>query len=71
MTISLTCLKGYLKLEPETLHVAVKLLDATLHQFKVGVSRLQLCGLAVFWLAAKLESRPLNASDSALRAEPS
>lgn len=56
--------KGHLKLEPETLYIAVKLLDATLQSFKVGVSRLQLCGLAVFWLAAKLESTSLNASDT-------
>jgi Cyclin, N-terminal domain len=49
---------GHLKLEPETLHVAVKLLDATLHRFNVGVTRLQLCGLAVFWIASKLENNP-------------
>jgi hypothetical protein len=49
-----------MKLEPETLHTAVRLLDATLQHFKVGVTRLQLCGLAVFWLATKLQSRPLN-----------
>lgn len=52
--------KGHLKLEPEVLHTAVRLLDAALQHFKVGVTRLQLCGLAVFWLATKLESRPLN-----------
>ncbi|XP_046443515.1 G2/mitotic-specific cyclin-B2-like isoform X1 [Daphnia pulex] len=54
---------GHLKLEPETLHTAVRLLDATLQHFKVGVNRLQLCGLAVFWLATKLESRALSAQD--------
>nr|CAH0108194.1 unnamed protein product [Daphnia galeata] len=54
---------GHLKLEPETLHTAVRLLDATLQHFKVGVNRLQLCGLAVFWLATKLESRTLSAQD--------
>lgn len=54
---------GHMKLEPETLHTAVRLLDATLQHFKVGVTRLQLCGLAVFWLATKLQSRPLNAMD--------
>lgn len=50
---------GHLKLEPETLHIAVKLLDATLHRFDIGVTRLQLCGLAVFWIASKLENNPL------------
>lgn len=55
--------QGHMKLEPETLHTAVRLLDATLQHFKVGVTRLQLCGLAVFWLATKLQSRPLNVSD--------
>jgi hypothetical protein len=33
-----------------------------LQHFKVGVNRLQLCGLAVFWLATKLESRALSVS---------
>lgn len=54
---------GHLKLEPETLHIAVKLLDATLHRFDIGVTRLQLCGLAVFWIASKLENNPLAARD--------
>jgi len=54
---------GHLKLEPQTLYVAVKLLDATLHHFKVSVTKLQLCGLSVLWIGSKLESRPVSAEE--------
>ena len=52
--------QGHLKLEPQTLHVAVKLLDATLQHFKVSVTKLQLCGLSVLWIGSKLESRTVS-----------
>jgi len=54
---------GHLKLEPQTLHVAVKLLDATLQHFKVSVTKLQLCGLSVLLIGSKLESRTVSAEE--------
>jgi len=54
---------GHLKLEAQTLHVAVKLLDAVLHLYHIGVAKLQLCGLSVLWIASKLESRQVSAEE--------